>query len=105
VILNSASDEFEFIVFETTSTDGLEGGLSPGDSLTFTVTGDLTVKGTTNPVTFDVEIVMSDQDTIEGTASALITRSDFDIGIPSVPSVANVGDEVTIRLDFVAVAA
>jgi polyisoprenoid-binding protein YceI len=102
VILNSASDEFEFVTFDVTSVDGLEGQVEPGTSLDFTITGDLTVKGTTNPVTFDVVATFTDGSTIEGTATATVLRSDFDIGIPSVPGVANVSDEVVLNLDFVA---
>lgn len=102
VILNSASDEFEFVTFDVTSVVGLEGQAEPGAGLDFTITGDLTVKGTTNPVTFDVSATFSDESTIEGSASATVLRSDFDIGIPSVPGVANVSDEVVLNLDFVA---
>jgi len=103
VILNSASDEFEFVVFTPSSIDGLDGSLSPGDSVTFTMTGDMTIKAATSGVTFDVTATLIDVNTIEGTASAVVQRSDFGIGIPSVPGVANVSDEVILTLDFVAV--
>lgn len=104
VILNSASDEFEFIMFMVTSLEGLEGAAQPGETLSFTVTGDLTVKETTDQVTFDVSAMFTDDGTIEGSASTTVLRSDFDIGIPSVPGVANVSDEVVLNLDFVAAA-
>ena len=105
VILNSATDEFEFITFEVTAVEGLTGAASVRDSLEFTITGDLTIKGTTSPATFDVTATLVDEGTVEGVAETTVTRSQFDIGIPSVPSVADVGDEVVIRLEFVAVAA
>lgn len=104
VILDSGSDEHELITFIVSSVDGLDGELAVGDSAEFTVSGDLTVKGTTQPVTFDVSVTRSDDSTLSGTAEAEITRDMFEIGIPSVPSVADVTNEVLIGLDFVAVA-
>jgi polyisoprenoid-binding protein YceI len=102
VILNSASDEFEFITFDVTSVEGLTGSLAVGEPLVFTVTGDLMIRDTTTSVTFDVTATPTDPDTIEGSASTTVLRSDYGIGIPNVPGVADVGDEVLIRLDFVA---
>jgi polyisoprenoid-binding protein YceI len=64
----------------------------------------MTIKGTTSGVSFDVTATLIDTKTIEGTANSVVLRSDFGIGIPSVPSVANVSDEVVLTLDFVAVA-
>jgi polyisoprenoid-binding protein YceI len=104
VILNSASDEFEFITFEVTSIEGIEGAMQIGESIDFTVTGDLTIRDTTNPVTFEVTMTAVDDTTVAGAASAQVLRSDFGIGIPSVASVADVTDEVLIRLEFTATA-
>ena len=47
---------------------------------------------------------MVDDTTVHGTAVAEITRDMFEIGIPNVPSVADVTNEVLVALDFVAVA-
>jgi polyisoprenoid-binding protein YceI len=104
IVLDSASDEFEFITFTVTEVSGLPASAEVGDSLALQVSGDLTIKGTTNEVTFDLAVSYADADTITGTASTTVTRSDFGIGIPQVPSVAGVDEEVTITLDFVAVA-
>ena len=104
VILNSGSDEHEFITFTVTSVDRLEGEATAGSTVDFTITGDLTVKGTTQPVTFDASVTFVDASTIEGTATAEITRDMFDIGIPNVPSVAEVTNEVLIGLEFTALA-
>ncbi len=104
VILNSAADEFELITLQVTSVDGLTGSAAVGEVIDFTLVGDLTVKGSTQSVSFDVSVTMTGDDTIEGSAVADVTRDQFGIGIPSVPGVANVTDEVLIGLDFVAVA-
>jgi polyisoprenoid-binding protein YceI len=102
VILNSGSDEFELITFDVTSIDGLSGEVVMGDTIEFTVTGDLSIKGTTSSVTFQVAGAFFDESTIEGSAEATVLREDFGIGIPSVPGVADVSEEVLIRLEFVA---
>ena len=104
VILDSASDEHELITLEVTSVDGLAGLANVGDTVDFSLIGDLTIKGTTSPVTFAVSVTFVDEDTIQGTATAEVTRSQFGIGIPSVPGVANVADDVLLRLEFVATA-
>lgn len=103
VILDSGSDEHELITYMVTSVDGLTGEATNGSRVEFTITGDLTIKGITQPVTFDVSVGKVDDDTIEGSAVANITRDMFEIGIPSVPSVADVTNEVLVALDFVAV--
>lgn len=101
VILDSASDEFEFITFVVMSVDGLEGDLEVGETVEFTVTGELTAKGTTNEETFEVTASLVQDTIIEGTATTTVSREAYGIGIPSVPGVANVGDEVLLNLDFV----
>ena len=105
IILNSASDEHELITFDVTSIDGLEGAAAPGDTVTLTVVGDLTIRGAVNTATFDVEATLADDGAVSGTAVATVLRSDFGIGVPSVPGVANVSDEVALVLEFTAVGA
>lgn len=104
IILDSANDANELITFSVTSVDGLEGPAQTSDTIDFTITGDLTVKGTTQEVTFDASVTFVDLGTIQGTATAEITRDMFGIGIPSLSSVADVTNEVLIGIDFVAVA-
>lgn len=99
-ILESATDEFEFITFTPTAIDGLPA--EPSDTYTFTVTGDLTIRTITQSVTFDVTIDTSSETEISGIATAEVLRTDFDLNIPSVPSVANVTDEVQLSIEFVA---
>lgn len=105
VILDSASDQHELIVFTPTSIDGLDGTQAGvGQSYQFTVDGELTIRGTTAPATFDVTVDMIDEDSMSGVATTQVLRSDFGIGIPSVPFVADVSDEVVLTLEFVALA-
>lgn len=103
IVLDSGSDENELITLVVTSVEGLSGEAAVDESFEFTVNGDLTIKGNTQPVTFDVMVTLVDDDTVEGSATANITRDMFQIGIPSVASVADVTNEVLIGLEFVAV--
>ena len=105
VILNSADDEFEFITFSATSIDGLSGSAAVGDTLTFQVSGELTIKGTTREETFDVSVDFVDTVTIEGSATTTVLRDSYGIGIPSAPGVADVSNSVEISLVFVAASA
>jgi polyisoprenoid-binding protein YceI len=101
-ILQSESDANEFIVFEPTKITGLSGSASVGDTVEFQVTGDLTVAGVTQTVTFNVSATLASEDQLTGLAETVISRADFNLSIPEVPMVANVGDEVTLKLDFTA---
>ncbi len=99
-ILDASS--FPEITFVPTSVDGLSGSVDVGQEVSFTVTGDLTIRDVTQTVTFEVTATLSADETLEGTAETQVLRSDFGLQIPSVQSVANVTDEVLIAIDFVA---
>ncbi len=59
----------------------------------------------TQPVVFDVTATADALNQLSGTATATVQRSNYDLTIPSVPSVANVSEAVQLEIDFVAVAA
>ncbi len=101
-VLQSEDDANEFITFKPTGISGLTGSASAGDTLDFQVTGDLTIAGTTQAVTFDVTATLETADQLTGHAETTIQRSDFNLTIPNVPFVANVGESVTLKLDFTA---
>lgn len=69
------------------------------------MSGNLTIRDVTRQVTFSVTVTLTGPDRIERQAVTDVTRSDFELVIPSVAQVANVTDEVVLTLDFVAVAA
>jgi len=93
---------YEFITFTPTAVNGLPDSINVGDSVEFTIDGDLTVRDTTNPVTFAVQVTAVSAAQLQGTASATITRSAYGLNIPSVPNVANVEEEVELYIDFTA---
>lgn len=106
-ILESGKDEFEFSTFNPTTVSGAPESFEPGDELDLEVTGDLTVRDVTSPVTFDMEIAIASEEEITGTATTTIQWDDFDISIPYIggnSAIASVGDSVDLELEFVAVA-
>lgn len=104
-ILLSARDEFEFGEFVPTSVTGMPDQVTIGEPISFQIAGDLTLRGITNPVTFDVTVTPVSETQLEGTASAVTDRTLYGMEIPSVPGVANVEEEVELYIDFVATAA
>jgi polyisoprenoid-binding protein YceI len=101
-ILESSKDEYEFIDFTPTAISGLPAQITVGQAVTFQITGDLKIRDITNSVTFDVTATVAAEDRLEGTATAQVTRAMYNLQIPNAPGVANVSDEVTLQIDFVA---
>lgn len=95
------TNQYEFVTFTPTSVSGLSGAGAVDQSYSFQVSGDLTIRDISKPVTFDVVLQAESDSRLSGTATAIIKRSDFEISIPSVPFVANVGDDINIELDLV----
>jgi polyisoprenoid-binding protein YceI len=96
---------FPQVVFTPISVEGLPEAAVVGEPLRFTVTGDLTIRDVSRPVIFSVTVNPESDSRLTGLASATILRSDFGLTIPSVPSVADVSQEVRLELEFVAVGA
>lgn len=104
-VLQSARDEYEFIEFVPTAVSGLPESVAVGDTVTFDITGDLTVRGTTQPVTFTTEATLAAEDRLEGLASTTVLYRDFGLTIPNVPRVTDIADEVILEIEFVALLA
>jgi polyisoprenoid-binding protein YceI len=104
VILQSSRAEYQYITFTPTAIAGLPDSAQAGDSVTFTVVGDLQIRDIVQPVTFAVELTADSATQISGLAKATVTREAFDLTIPNVPGVANVAAEVFLELAFVALA-
>ncbi len=101
-ILQSSEDQFEFISFKPTSVSDLPASVTMGTAFSFQITGDLTIRDITKPVTFDVTVTPASKTQIAGSASATVQRDDYGLTIPNVPGVANVDQAVKLELDFVA---
>jgi polyisoprenoid-binding protein YceI len=96
------TNEFEFITFTPTAVNGLPASAQVGETVQFSIAGDLTIRDITQPVEFTVEATPMTKSQLVGTASTIINRVNFDLNIPSAPGVANVEEEVELYIDFVA---
>ena len=72
----------------------------------FSITGDLTIKDITNPVTFDMEILPTDSETITATATFEIDRTLWDVQYSSGKFFKDLGDKIIndnmeIKLDLI----
>ena len=102
-ILRSAQDAYEFIVFEPRELSNFSAGsIAVGETITFDVSGELTVVDETRTVTFAVDATLDSETQLSGAATVTVRHGDFGLTIPDVPSVANVTDEVKLALQFVA---
>lgn len=95
------TDQYEFITFKPTQITGLSGSGASGNTYTFQVTGDLTIKDVTQSVTFAVSLAAESAGRLSGVATAAILRSAFKLVVPDVPFVADVADEVKLEIQFV----
>ncbi len=96
------TEEYRYIIFTPTAIVGVPGTASAGDTIELQITGDLTISGVTKPVTFATTVTVASDSQISGLATAQVLRSDYNLTIPSVPSVANVTDEVQPQFQFIA---
>ncbi len=102
-ILNSGT--YPLATFAPTSLAGMPASVAVGETFSFTITGDLTLRDITQPVTFEVTVTAETADRISGKATATVRRADFSLKIPSVPQVAGVSEEVLLEFDFTALRA
>lgn len=99
-ILNT--NAYEFVTFQPTALGGLPASVAVGQSFTFQIAGDLTIRDVTRSVTFDVTVTPVSETRIQGLAATTFPYRDFGLRIPDSPSVDTVADVVTLELEFVA---
>ena len=103
-ILETSNPENQTVTFESTSISGLPEQAEVGQSYDLQITGDLTVKGVTNEITFDGSVTLISDNRLEGSFSTETLYTDY-VTIPSLPpQVASVEDQIILEIDFVAVA-
>lgn len=102
-ILQTGQPDNEFIRFTPTELTAMTTDpVGVGETVAFDIIGNLTVKGTTNQVTFNATVTLESEDRISGTASATILYADYGINIEAPPNVSGIEDNVIIEIDFVA---
>lgn len=103
-VLESNQAEYQYILFTPTAINGLPESVAVGDTFEFMVTGELTIRDITNEETFSLSVTANSETELIGLGETTVMRGDYNLTIPSVPSVANVAEEVPLEIEFRAVA-
>lgn len=101
-ILQTNNPDNATVTFQPTSVDGLPASAEMGTAYNVSITGDLTLHGVTQSVTFQGQVTAVSAGEIHGSLSTSVPRAEFDLNIPNVPNVADVQDSVLLQLEFVA---
>lgn len=96
------TDAYEYVTFEPVEILGMPESVAVGEAFSFQVAGNLTVRETVVPVTFDVTVTPVSEERLEGQASLTIPYQQLNVSIPDSPSVDTVDDALTLELVFVA---
>ena len=95
------SSRYPNVTFNATAIEGLPATYQDGQEITFKISGDLTIRDVTKPVTFDVTAMLNGN-TLSGEAVTTILMSDFGFGPISIAGILNTEDEAKVTLMFVA---
>ena len=97
------TDSFPTVELRPTAVRGLPAGLSlaqpPAGPQTFTLVGDLTVRGVTRPTTWQVTAEYRNGQ-VTGKAATAFTFAEFQMTQPKVPIVLSVADTIRLEYDF-----
>lgn len=96
------TEEYPLVEFAPRSIAGLATPPQSTGELNLTVTGDMTVHGTTRPVTWEVT-ARADDGVFTGTATTAVTFEDFGLTKPRVARVLSVVDTIRLEYDFLLV--
>ncbi len=81
----------------------LPSDLQAGQPFSFKLEGDMTIHDTTNPVVWDVTLVL-DGDTLRGSASTTLAMSDYNVSPPDIAGILKAEDTALLGLQFIATA-
>ncbi|MBV9230418.1 MAG: YceI family protein [Chloroflexi bacterium] len=95
------SDTYPYATFVSTNAQVLSGSYSSGQTITFKLTGNMTIHGVTHQETFNVSGKLVG-DTITGTATSLVYMKNYGFDPPNIFGMLTVTDGVTVTLNFTA---
>ncbi len=103
-VLLTAQDIYEFGEFAPSALSGLPEEVEVGQLYTFSVTGNLTIRGTTQQATFGVELLVDSLEELRGKAKTTVNRSDYNIlnNADNGFDYHGVVEEIELEFDFVA---
>jgi polyisoprenoid-binding protein YceI len=100
-ILMSSQDTYEFIEFVPTAIYGLPDSIVEGETVTFTVVGDMRIVDTTHSLLFDVQATLTSDNRLVGTAQTTVYRDQLGL-MQSFLSDRGVSNDVRLEIDYVA---
>jgi polyisoprenoid-binding protein YceI len=95
------SSRYPNVTFVPTQVEGLPGEYQDGQEIPLEISGDLTIREVTRPVTFDA-VVRLEGNQLTGQAVTTILMSDFQFGPISIGGILNTEDEAKVTLNLVA---
>ena len=95
------SATYPIATFTPTEITGLPETYTDGEEITLQITGDLTVRETTTPVTFETTGQITGEE-MTGTATTTIQMTDFGFEPPDIAGVLKAENDAKITFDFVA---
>jgi polyisoprenoid-binding protein YceI len=95
------SATYPTVTFIPSQIEGIPDNYQEGEQVQLKITGDLTIREVTNPVTFDTS-VKYDGEALRGEATTTILMSEFGFGPISIAGILNTEDEAKVTLFFVA---
>lgn len=95
------SVRFPTVTFVPTNIEGLPDAYQEGQEISLTISGDLTIRDVTRPVTFDASVKLEGNQ-LRGEATTTILMSEYNIGPISIAGVLLTEDEAKVTLMLVA---
>ncbi len=96
------SARFPIATFVPSAIEGLPASYTYGEEITLQIMGDLTIRETTNPVTFETTGRITEDETMTGRATTSIKMTDFGFDPPDIAGILKAENDVKITFDFVA---
>ena len=91
------TNQYPTVVFVPTQVTGLPATVPQSGDVSFQITGNLTIRDVTKPVTWDVTGTVTNGEGV-GKATTSFTFEDFNLNQPQVPVVLSVVDKITLNL-------
>lgn len=101
-ILESIKPGNEYITFKPIEIKDLPKTIEINKEFTYSITGDLTIKGTTKLITFQAKSLVNQNGSLSGSASSTLVYADFGVSVPNLSFLANVDKEVVLTINFLA---
>jgi polyisoprenoid-binding protein YceI len=93
---------FPITTFKPTAIENFPGDYTEGQPVTFDVSGEMTIRNVTQPMTFAVTATL-DGSTLSGTATGTLLMTDYGFDPPEIPNFMTAENEVLVTIDFTAV--